>query len=97
MTKPTMQKTPRVWKRPKTGTELWNELYALARADGLVLQRALRPNAEVRRGRYFLRDYFSGGIVHGTADLRAMRTWLMATPEQRRRTEEEKKNPQVFQ
>lgn len=95
MTIPTMQKTPRVWKLPKTGTPLWNELAVLAREEGFVLQRALNPNAERRRGSYFLRDRFANSIVHGTADLRAMRLWLRATPEQRRRTIAESNNPQI--
>lgn len=95
MTTPTMQKASRTWKRPKTGTPLWNELAVLAREEGFVLQRAQNPNAERRRGSYFLRDYFANSIVHGTADLRAMRLWLRATPEQRRRTIAESNNPQL--
>lgn len=65
---------------------MWNELSIEAQSNGWVLQRALNPNAERTRGRYFFRDRFANSIVHGAATLNELRTWLMASPEQRRRT-----------
>lgn len=67
---------------------MWNELSIEARRNGWVLQRALNPNAARTRGRYFFRDRFANSIVHGAASLKDLRTWLMASPEQRLRTQQ---------
>ena len=74
------------WRPGAKAQPLWDELAAEAKQNGWVLERALNPSAERIRGRYFFRDYFAKSVVHGGCSLRELRTWLMASPEQRRRT-----------
>lgn len=74
------------WRPGSKAHPLWDELAAEAKLNSWVLERALNPSAERIRGRYFFRDYFAQRVVHGGASLKELRTWLMASPEQRRRT-----------
>jgi hypothetical protein len=74
------------WHPGSKAHPLWDELAAEAKQNGWILERALNPSAERTRGRFYFRDYFAQRVIHGAASLRHLRTWLMASPEQRLRT-----------